>query len=25
MGAYLRKDRIGVKDDFDLIYRYFPV
>lgn len=25
MGAYLRKDRIGIKEDFDLIYRYFPV
>ncbi len=25
MGAYLRKDRIGIKDDFDVIYRYFPV
>ena len=25
MGAYLRKDRIGIKSDFDLIYRHFPV
>jgi len=25
MGAYLRKDRLGIKEDFDLIYRYFPV
>ncbi len=25
MGAYLRKDRLGVKEDFDSIYRYFPV
>lgn len=25
MGAYLRNDRIAVKDDFELIYRYFPV
>jgi len=23
--AYLRKDRAGVKGDFDLIYRHFPV
>jgi branched-chain amino acid transport system ATP-binding protein len=25
MGAYLRKDRAGVKSDFEMIYRYFPV
>jgi branched-chain amino acid transport system ATP-binding protein len=25
MGAYLRNDRIAIKDDFDMIYRYFPV
>ena len=25
MGAYLRKDRVGVKSDFDQIYRHFPV
>ena len=25
MGAYLRKDRVGIKSDFDLIYRHFPV
>jgi branched-chain amino acid transport system ATP-binding protein len=25
MGAYLRKDRMGVKGDFDEIYRHFPV
>jgi branched-chain amino acid transport system ATP-binding protein len=25
MGAYLRKERIGIKSDFDLIYRHFPV
>jgi len=25
MGAYLRKDRLGVKDDFDQIYHLFPV
>jgi branched-chain amino acid transport system ATP-binding protein len=25
MGAYLRNDRIAIKDDFELIYRYFPV
>jgi branched-chain amino acid transport system ATP-binding protein len=25
MGAYLRNDRISIKDDFELIYRYFPV
>lgn len=25
MGAYLRNDRFGIKDDFDSIYRYFPV
>jgi len=25
MGAYLRKDRTGVKSDFEMIYRYFPV
>ncbi len=25
MGAYLRKDRIGIKNDFDLTYRHFPV
>ena len=24
MGAYLRKDREGVKGDFDQIYKYFP-
>src|SRR3989339_347351 len=23
MGAYLRNDRIAIKDDFELIYRYF--
>ncbi|RJR52094.1 MAG: ABC transporter ATP-binding protein [Desulfobacteraceae bacterium] len=25
MGAYLRSDRIAIKDDFEAIYRYFPV
>jgi branched-chain amino acid transport system ATP-binding protein len=25
MGAYLRKDRLDVKSDFDQIYRHFPV
>jgi branched-chain amino acid transport system ATP-binding protein len=25
MGAYLRKDRAGVKSDFEMIYRNFPV
>jgi branched-chain amino acid transport system ATP-binding protein len=25
MGAYLRKDREGVRGDFDRIYKYFPV
>jgi branched-chain amino acid transport system ATP-binding protein len=25
MGAYLRKDRMSIKGDFDLIYRHFPV
>ena len=25
MGAYLRKDRMDIKNDFDLIYRHFPV
>jgi branched-chain amino acid transport system ATP-binding protein len=25
MGAYLRKDRAGVKSDFEMIYGYFPV
>ena len=25
MGAYIRKDRRGIKEDFDQIYRYFPV
>ena len=25
MGAYLRTDRVGIKSDFDLIYRHFPV
>lgn len=25
MGAYIRKDRAGIKKDFELIYRYFPV
>ena len=25
MGAYLRKDRVGVKSDFEQIYRHFPV
>ena len=25
MGAYLRNDRIGIRSDFDLIYRHFPV
>ena len=25
MGAYLRNDRIAIKDDFEMIYRYFPV
>jgi branched-chain amino acid transport system ATP-binding protein len=25
MGAYLRRDRAGVKSDFEMIYRYFPV
>jgi len=25
MGAYLRKDRMEVKNDFDLIYRHFPL
>jgi len=25
MGAYLRKDRLGIKSDFDTIYRHFPV
>jgi branched-chain amino acid transport system ATP-binding protein len=25
MGAYIRKDRAGIKDDFERMYRYFPV
>jgi branched-chain amino acid transport system ATP-binding protein len=25
MGAYIRRDRAGIKRDFDRIYRYFPV
>jgi len=25
MGAYIRRDRAGIKKDFDRIYRYFPV
>lgn len=25
MGAYIRKDRAGIKEDFEQIYRYFPV
>jgi branched-chain amino acid transport system ATP-binding protein len=25
MGAYIRRDRAGIKEDFDRIYRYFPV
>jgi branched-chain amino acid transport system ATP-binding protein len=25
MGAYLRKDRAGIRDDFEQIYRHFPV
>jgi branched-chain amino acid transport system ATP-binding protein len=25
MGAYLRRDRMGIRSDFDLIYRHFPV
>lgn len=25
MGAYIRRDRAGIKTDFDQIYRYFPV
>ncbi len=25
MGAYIRKDRAGIKKDFESIYRYFPV
>jgi branched-chain amino acid transport system ATP-binding protein len=25
MGAFLRKDRLALKNDFDLIYRHFPV
>jgi len=25
MGAYLRRDRIGIRSDFDTIYRHFPV
>jgi branched-chain amino acid transport system ATP-binding protein len=25
MGAYLRKDRSGIRNDFEQIYRYFPV
>jgi branched-chain amino acid transport system ATP-binding protein len=25
MGAYIRKDRAGIKEDFDKIYGYFPI
>lgn len=25
MGAYLRKDRAGIKTDLDLVYHYFPI
>lgn len=25
MGAYIRKDRSGIRDDFDQVYAYFPV
>ncbi len=25
MGAYTRKDRAGIREDFDRVYRYFPV
>lgn len=25
MGAYLRKDRQGIREDFDKVYQYFPI